>query len=60
MNTLSPNLTNAERGMNQNPAVDFMSNGFKIQTSDGNYNASGTGYLYLAIAAQPFKYANAR
>ena len=60
MNTLSPNLSNAERTMNQNPAVDFVSNGFKIKTSDANYNSNGGGYTFLAIAEQPFKYANAR
>jgi hypothetical protein len=60
MNTLSPNLSNAERTMDQNPAVDFVSNGFKIKTSDANYNSNGGGYIYLAIAEQPFKYANAR
>ena len=60
MNTLSPNLSNAERTMDQNPAVDFVSNGFKIKTSDANYNSNGGGYIFLAIAEQPFKYANAR
>jgi hypothetical protein len=60
VNTLSPNLSNAERTMNQNPAVDFVSNGFKIKTSDANYNSNGGGYIFLAIAEQPFKYANAR
>ena len=60
MNTLSPNLSNAERTMNQNPAVDFVSNGFKIKTSDANYNSNGGGYIFLAIAEQPFAFANAR
>jgi hypothetical protein len=60
VNTLSPNLSNAERTMDQNPAVDFVSNGFKIKTSDANYNSNGGGYIFLAIAEQPFKYANAR
>ena len=40
--------------------VDFLSNGFKPRLTDVNVNASGVSYLYLAIAEQPFKYANAR
>ena len=40
--------------------VDFLSNGFKLRTSLSDSNASGQIYLYLAIASNPFKYANAR
>jgi hypothetical protein len=58
--TLSPNLSNAERGMDQNPAIDYLSNGFKFKTSDGNYNTNGYSYIYIAFAETPFKYANAR
>ena len=62
MNTLSPNLSNAERTMDQNPAVDFVSNGFKIRTSDANYNSNGGSYIYMAFAEDggPFKYSRAR
>ena len=59
-NTLSPNLTNAERAMDQNPAYDYLSNGFKFRTSDGNVNGSSKTYIYLAIAESPFKTSNAR
>jgi hypothetical protein len=38
--------------------VDFLSNGFKWRRSSPNFNQST--YIYLAIAEQPFKYANAR
>ena len=41
-------------------SVDFLSNGFKIRNSALPWNASGGTYIYLAIAEQPFKYANAR
>ena len=54
MTTLSPNLANSERNMDDNPAVDFLSNGFKIRTSDSNYNDSGDTFIYLAFAERPF------
>jgi len=39
---------------------DFLSNGFKIRTSDGNSNTNGTTYIYAAFAENPFKNALAR
>jgi len=39
---------------------DFLSNGFKIYTTDDNTNESGATYIYLAFAETPFKYSNAR
>ena len=39
---------------------DFLSNGFKIRTTDDNTNESGSTYIYIAFAETPFKYANAR
>lgn len=42
------------------PSVDFLSNGFKWRINSGMRNQSGQSYIYLAIAEQPFKYANAR
>ena len=40
--------------------VDFLSNGFKIRSSDGAVNASGSTYIYYAVAENPFQYARAR
>mgnify|MGYP001199952116 CR=1 FL=1 len=40
--------------------TDYLSNGFKLRNTNGQLNASGGNYIYLAIAEQPFKYANAR
>jgi hypothetical protein len=40
--------------------TDYLSNGFKLRNSNGQLNASGGNYIYLAIAEQPFKFANAR
>ena len=40
--------------------TDFLSNGLKIRTSTASRNASGSTYIYIAFAENPFKYANAR
>jgi hypothetical protein len=55
---LRPNLSNAEG--DDGESVDFLSNGFKWRINSGLRNQSGQTYIYLAIAEQPFKYANAR
>ena len=40
---------------------DMLSNGFKIRIGgNGNFNANGAKYIYLAFAEQPFKNARAR
>ena len=39
---------------------DFLSNGFKLRTSDSSRNASGGTYIYMAFAENPFKNALAR
>ena len=57
--TIYANLSNAEytgTGFEQ----DYLSNGFKIRTTNGGFNTSGGTYLYIAFAEMPFKYANAR
>ena len=40
--------------------VDFLSNGFKIRYNGQMNNQSGTTYIYLCFAEQPFKFSNAR
>ena len=52
---ISPNLTTAERNMDDNPGIDFLSNGFKIRTSDGNMSRDngGQNFIYMAFAEQP-------
>jgi len=37
-------------------AIDLLSNGFKLRTSNATFNASNT-YVFLAMAHNPFKYA---
>ena len=51
---------NAEDANSANGNIDFLSNGFKMRYGWGGINGSGQSYIYLAIAEQPFKYANAR
>jgi len=41
-------------------AIDFLSNGFKLRTSNATGNASSGNYIYIAMAHNPFKYATAR
>ena len=45
---LFPNLSNADN-TSLDPFADLVSNGFKLQTSSGAYNASGGTYLYMAF-----------
>jgi len=40
--------------------MDLMGNGFKIKSSNSNFNASGGSYVYLAWASVPFRYNNGR
>ena len=47
---LFPNLSNAE---NTGDGYDFLSNGFKIRTTNGDCNGSGQNYIYLAFAEEP-------
>ena len=56
-----PTHSTAAETDNSNRSVDFLSNGFKFRTSNSNVNGSDSdGYLYLAMAHNPFKYATAR
>ena len=57
--TLFANLSNAEYTAGAY-GVDLLSNGFKIYNTYNQWNASGQGYIYMAFAESPFKYANAR
>jgi hypothetical protein len=54
---LYPSLSNAEASFS---ALDILSNGFKVRTSDVNYNASSGTYVWAAFAESPFQYARAR
>ena len=45
--------TNSAEINNSSKAIDIVSNGFKIKNSDGEFNASGGTYLYMAFAEAP-------
>jgi hypothetical protein len=57
---LAANLTNVEAADSGVNAIQLLSNGFKVNTTNGEWNGSGLTYIYLAFAEAPFKYANAR
>ena len=40
--------------------IDILSNGFKLRWSDSVLNGSGTTFIFMAFAENPFKYARAR
>jgi hypothetical protein len=40
--------------------IDFLSNGFKVRTTDGTVNNSGSTIVYVAFAENPFKNSLAR
>jgi len=52
-NQLNPASTAAESGAVYD-AVDFLSNGFKARTGRAGVNASGSTYIYMAFAENPF------
>ena len=56
---LLPDTTSAENPYNFGFG-DFLSNGFKIRTTEGSINSSGASVLYAAFAEHPFKTARAR
>jgi hypothetical protein len=56
-NELFPNLNNNE---GSGRTVDVLSNGFKLRSADGDINANGGSYVFMAFAENPFKYSNAR
>jgi len=51
---MNPNVDGTEGANNE---VDFLSNGFKLRSADGNSNAAET-YVYAAFAEQPFVNSN--
>ena len=61
---LGANISDAENstsvGNDSQNLVDFLSNGFKLRTSNGNSNASGGNFVYLAIMSTSQKHSNAR
>jgi len=50
-NTLYPNLSSAKASAG---GLDFLSNGFKLRSTNGYNNGSGRTYVYMAFAELPF------
>ena len=50
-NNLQPNLNNAE---STDSDIDILSNGFKFRVSGTDANGSGSTYIYMAFAENPF------
>ena len=38
--------------------TDFLSNGFKLRTTDNELNTSGATFIYIAFAESPFVNSN--
>ena len=53
---LYPNLSSAEATGDN--AIDILSNGFKCRSNNGDTNASGGTYIYMAFAEAPFVNSN--
>ena len=56
---LAANSTGSEASESGANAVLFLSNGFKVSTTNAEWNSSSHTYIYLAFAENPFKFANA-
>ena len=55
--TLDPATSGSELD-SSNRAVDFLSNGFKLRTSNATINTSGETFIYMAFAESPFVNSN--
>jgi hypothetical protein len=56
--SLYADLSNAENSSFE--ARDYLSNGFKLRTTDQNSNENGQTFIYAAFAENPFKNSLAR
>ena len=56
---LFPNLSNIE-GVGSAYDIDFLSNGFKLRSTDTDRNASGSTYVGFAWAESPFTTSNSK
>lgn len=56
---LFPNLSNIE-GVGSGYDIDFLSNGFKLRSTDSDRNASGSTYVGFAWAESPFQTSNSK
>ena len=57
-NYLRWNTNGAEGGTSNSNDVDFLSNGFKVRSTETDLNTSGKIFIYACWGDVPFKYAN--
>jgi hypothetical protein len=50
---LKPNSNGAENVDTTYADTDFLSNGFKLRTTDAWFNTNGETYIYMAFASEP-------
>jgi hypothetical protein len=53
-------LTNSSVAEQTNTTLDILSNGFKLRSSNGEFNDNSQPFIYAAFAENPFKISNAR
>ena len=57
---LRANLTNTESANNSGFNIDFLSNGFKLRSTNDELNENTSSYSFMAFAESPFQTANAK
>jgi hypothetical protein len=57
---LYPNTSDAEVSGGSSNGIDFLSNGFKVRSSNNWGNRNGDTIIYACFAENPFKFSNAR
>ena len=57
---LRANLSNAESANNTSFDIDFLSNGFKLRSTNDELNENTSSYIFMAFAESPFQTANAK
>ena len=57
---LRANLSNAESANNTSFDIDFLSNGFKLRSTNDELNENNSSYFFMAFAESPFQTANAK
>ena len=57
---LRANISNAESANNTGFDIDFLSNGFKLRSTNDELNENNSSYIFMAFAESPFQTANAK
>jgi len=59
-NSSAEENNNSIVGSGDKNSLDFLSNGFKLRSTNGETNGSGAGFIYACFSEHPFKTARAR